>query len=76
MTDKTTATNFLETFKAALAGDLDAIFSGQSLHCPDCGRTAPLATGDAKRYTFHGWPLCCGKTMKLVNHEAPDAEAD
>ena len=38
---------------------------GGTLTCDWCNATHRMTVGDAARYLEHGWPKCCGETMRL-----------
>lgn len=37
---------------------------GGFIRCERCGRTSDLKSGVANQYLEHGWPKCCGYTMR------------
>jgi translation initiation factor 2 beta subunit (eIF-2beta)/eIF-5 len=37
---------------------------GGFVRCETCGSTHDLAEGEAGEYMAHGWPECCGMTMR------------
>jgi len=41
------------------------------LKCSKCGRLLSLSTSEASTYLRIGWPMCCGKTMALI--EVPNS---
>ncbi|HET7552170.1 MAG TPA: hypothetical protein VFK04_12840 [Gemmatimonadaceae bacterium] len=48
--------------------------NGAFLECDECRSKRAATTEDCGRYLKHGWPMCCGQTMKLTsNSGAPNA---
>lgn len=46
---------------------------GGFLRCETCHRQRDLKDGDAGYYTSHGWPKCCGYTMRWWTQRQIDA---
>jgi len=50
----------------------DALPPLSHLQCDACAARRDITRTDAAGYLAHGWPECCGHTMRLVtHHEAP-----
>lgn len=63
---------------ARVAGVHEAIGSslgsfGGFIRCETCGSQAPMSGDRAGRYTRHGWPKCCGYTMRWWTQRQVDA---
>lgn len=48
---------------------------GASLRCETCGDTMDLTPARAASFTRHGWPKCCGMTMRIVTIHIEEEEA-
>lgn len=59
------------TVHAAIGADLQGF--GGILRCRVCGAEQPL--GDVGASLRHGWPKCCGYTMRWVTQRQLDEEA-
>jgi len=63
-----------KNFYAEIAEDGAA--AGGVLRCTTCKREQPVGdAGDVGNYYRHGWPRCCGYTMKWVTRRLLDEEA-
>jgi hypothetical protein len=47
---------------------------GGVLRCLHCGHEEPL--GDVAHHLAHGWPRCCGYTMRWLTQRELDAEKE
>jgi hypothetical protein len=65
MTDLPGIVRRATTIHTAIAADLAGF--GGILRCTgECGRTEELDAAKIERYLRHGWPKCCGYTMRWV----------
>ncbi len=48
--------------------------NGGRLVCRECGTEQIFDVGDAATFLGHGWPRCCGKSMR-VEEAQPAAES-
>jgi hypothetical protein len=39
------------------------------LHCLECGVIRAISQSEYADYLAHGWPKCCGYTMRLEEHK-------
>lgn len=46
---------------------------GGFLRCESCGASEAMTDERAGRYTAHGWPRCCGSTMRWWTRRQIDA---
>ena len=46
------------------------------LRCETCKRVEPCTLAELLRFTWRGWPRCCGEVMALVSAEDRRAAAD
>jgi hypothetical protein len=46
---------------------------GGFLRCEECRTVKTMQVGDAGAYTAHGWPRCCGYTMRWWTQSQIDA---
>lgn len=44
------------------------------LRCGNCGTRSVCEDSNAAAYLRHGWPKCCGSTMRLVSEKELAAE--
>lgn len=70
MTDLPEIVRRATTLNLAIAADLEPF--GGILRCTTCGTKRPL--GDVAVKLAHGWPKCCGYTMRWVTQRELDAE--
>ena len=49
---------------------------GAKLICDTCGKSRWLNPDMVGAYLSHGWPECCGQTMRLVLVAEQDAERE
>lgn len=56
-----------------IAGDVWP--NGAVLECDECRRTESIDSATAAHYLAHGWPKCCGHTMKLTPKDKGPAGA-
>lgn len=62
MSDAREIVNRVRGMQESIGESLDKF--GGFLRCERCGHTRDMDKGDAGDYTAHGWPRCCGYTMR------------
>lgn len=45
---------------------IEKVCIGAKLTCDTCKNTVPINPSRVGAYVRHGWPECCGQTMRLV----------
>ena len=54
--------------------ELERVCYGAKLVCTVCGASCNLELDRMGVYISHGWPVCCGMTMRLVTKAEQEVE--
>lgn len=71
MSDAADMMGRIRAMQESISESLDGF--GGFLRCESCDRSRDMRQGDAGYYTAHGWPKCCGLTMRWWTQRQIDA---